>query len=238
MNFRSGPTNLKASIKAGVSRTVTKYENPLSTCSFKRNLLQQHPNQDNTARIPLVVTYHPILPTFESITKRHLPTLHTSKWLQEAFLLPSLIAFCRPRNQRDFLVRATLTAKTYESPGNRPCGAAQCKTCPILMTTDEFNSHKTGQVFKMKLACSCKSSNIVYFINCRRCSQQYVGKTEHLLPCRINSHRFDIRQRKIEESPVADHFNDAGHTLADLTVVPIDQLYSHDACLSKIQESM
>ena len=104
------------------------------------------------------------------------------------------------------------------------------------MTTDEFTSHKTGQVFKMQFA-SCKSSNIVYLISCRRCVQQYVGETGQQLHCRIGSHRFDIKQRRTEESPVAEHFNGAGHTLADLTVVVIDQLYSHDACLHKIRES-
>ena len=105
------------------------------------------------------------------------------------------------------------------------------------MTTDEFTSHKTGQVFKMKFAASCKSSNIVYLISCRRCGHQYVGETGQQLHCRINSHRYDIRQRRTEESPVAKHFNSAGHTLADLTVVAIDQLHSHDACLRKIRES-
>ena len=112
----------------------------------RENCLQQHQNQDKTARTPLVVTYHPILPTFKWITRRHLPTLHTSERLREAFSLPSLIAFRRPRNLRDLLVRATLTAKTRESLGNRPCRAARCKTCPIFMTKDVFTSHKTGQV--------------------------------------------------------------------------------------------
>ena len=184
--------------------------------------MQQQPNQDKTARIPLVVTYHPIAPSFKSITKRHLPTLHTSERLREAFSLPPLIAFRRPRNLRDILVRATLTAKTYESPGNRSCGAARCKTCPILMATDEFTSHKTGQVFKMKFAASCKSSNVVYLITCRRCGQQYVGETGQPLHRRINGHRSCITQRKTEESPVAEHFNGVGHTLADMTAVAID----------------
>ena len=43
--------------------------------------------------------------------------------------------------------------------------------------------------------------------------------------------------KRTEESPVAEHFNGAGHTLVDLTVVAIDQLYSHDPCLCKIRES-
>ena len=105
------------------------------------------------------------------------------------------------------------------------------------MTIDEFTSHKTGQVLKMKFAAFCRSSNIVYLITCRRCGQQYVGETGQPLHCRINSHRFDIRQRRTEESPVAEHFNGTGHTLADLTVVVIDQLYSHNACLRKIPVS-
>ena len=64
-----------------------------------------------------------------------------------------------------------------------------------------------------------------------------MGETGQQLHCRINSHCFDIRQRRTEESPVAEHFYGAGHTLADLTVVAIDQLHSHDTGLCKIWES-
>ena len=88
-----------------------------------------------------------------------------------------------------------------------------------------------------KFAISCMSFNIVYLITCRRCGQQYVGETGQPLHCRINSHRSDIKQRRTEKSPVAEHFNGEGHTLVDMTVVAIDQLYSHDSCLRKIRES-
>ena len=37
--------------------------------------------------------------------------------------------------------------------------------------------------------------------------------------------------------PVAEHFTVKGHTLADMTVVVIDQLYSHDPCLRQVRES-
>ena len=92
-------------------------------------------------------------------------------------------------------------------------------------------------VASCKFAASCKSSEIVYLITCRRCGQQYVGKTGQPLHRRINSHQSDIKQSRTEESPVAEHFNSEGHTLADMTVVAIDQLYSHDSCLCKIRES-
>ena len=135
---------------------------------FKRALdksreacLQLKSNQENTARIPLVVTHHPILPSFHLTTKRHLSILHASDPLRRAFEHPPLIAFRRPRNLRDLLVRATLSTTPHESPGNFPCGASRCKTCPVLMATDEFSS-TTGKVFKVRFRASCKSSNVIY----------------------------------------------------------------------------
>ena len=122
-------------------------------------------------------------------------------------------------------------------PYNHSCEAAVCETCPILTATDEFTSHTTGQKFKMKFAASCKSSNIIYLITCRRCGQQYVGETGQLLHRRINGHRYNIVHRRTEDSPVAEHFTGDGHTQADMFVMAIDQLHSHDPCLRKIWES-
>ena len=212
---------------------ITWWKRPIS----RENCLQLRPSQDKPALLPLVVTYHPILPSFQSITKRHLPTLQTSKRLQDAFLHPPLIDFRRRRNLRDLLVRASLNAIQNETPGNHPCGAAGCKTCPILTATDEFTSYKTGQKFKMKFTASCKSSNIIYLNTCRRCGQQYVGETGQPLHRRVNGHRFNITHRRTEESPVAAHFNGEGHSQADMVVAVIDQLYSRDLCLRKIWES-
>ena len=133
--------------------------------------LQLWPNQGKPAHIPLVVTYHPILPTFQSVIKCHPSTLHILEWLREAFTLPPLTAFHRLKNLRNFLVWATLTVNNQAPPDNPPCRAAGWKTCPILMALDEFTSHTTGLVYKMKFSASCNSSNIIRLITCRRCSQ-------------------------------------------------------------------
>ena len=127
----------------------------------------------------------------------------------------------------------TLTAKSHESPGNYPCGAPKCKTCLILMVTDEFSSH----VFKVKFRASCKSSNVIYLITCRRCGLQYVGETGQPLHLRVNGHRHDITHRKTDESPVAKHFNSGIHTESDMAVMAIELVRSRDACLRKIRES-
>ena len=76
-----------------------------------------------------------------------------------------------------------------------------------------------------------------YLIACRRCGQQYVGETGQPLHRRINSHRFDIVHWRTDESPVTEHFNSDAHLQADMVVMIIDQIQSHDPCLQKIRES-
>ena len=43
--------------------------------------------------------------------------------------------------------------------------------------------------------------------------------------------------QRTDESPVAGHFKNAAHSVGDMTVMVIDQLYSLDPTLWKIRES-
>ena len=63
------------------------------------------------------------------------------------------------------------------------------------------------------------------------------GETQQPLHHRVNIHCFNITLRRTEESHLVDHFNDEGHTLVDMTLTVLDQLYSHDPCLHRIRES-
>ena len=53
----------------------------------------------------------------------------------------------------------------------------------------------------------------------------------------MNSHRFDVTHGRIDESPVAAHFNSTSHMEADITVMIIDRLERNDTTLRKIRES-
>ena len=53
----------------------------------------------------------------------------------------------------------------------------------------------------------------------------------------MNGHRSDISHNRIEESPVAAHFNSTGHSEADFSVMVIDRLWRDDIVLRKIRES-
>ena len=204
--------------------------------TFREACLQWKQNQDKSARIPLVVTYHPILPLFHMTAKHHLPILYVSKWLRRAFWYPLLIAFHRPNTLNNFLVQATLTSTPSEPPGNYLCRASRCKNCPILKVTDEFSNHTTAQVYKVKFRASSKSSNIVYLITCSRCDLQYVGETGQPFHARVNGHRSDILQRRTDVSPVAEHYNSEAHSTLDMTVMGIELSTSRDSCLQKEKE--
>ena len=163
-------------------------------------------NRRNSDRVPLVVTYHPNLPMLERTIRCYHHILQDSERLRQAIPSLPIIAFHRPRNLSDLLVHAVISPETRDPPGNFRCEARRCKTCPILVATDTFASSMTGEHFKLKLRASCKTTNVIYLIQCRRCGLQYVGETGQPLHSRMNSHRFDIAHGHIDESPVAAHF--------------------------------
>ena len=135
------------------------------------------------------------------------------------------------------LVRAELTRKQKEEPGNLCCGRNRCKTCPILLTTTTFISNTNGHQHEIRHSVNCKSYNIVYLIQCLKCGHQYVGETGQCLNQRMNSHRSDVVNHKFEGKPVSRHFNSEGHSLKDLRVMVIDRLWTNDPCKRKLRES-
>ena len=100
------------------------------------------------------------------------------------------------------------------------------------MPNDTFG----GTGVNVKFRASCKSSNIVYLITCRRCGLQYVGEKSQPLHVKINGHRWDISHRRTDVSHVAEHFNSSAHSVADMTVMVIEISPSRDPCLQKVKE--
>lgn len=85
----------------------------------RKDCLQPKPKR-KTDRIPLVLTYNPSLPPIGHIMREHHHILHTSERMERATPQPPLIAFRRPKNLRDLLVRAELTQhQPLSPPGNK-----------------------------------------------------------------------------------------------------------------------
>lgn len=78
--------------------------------------------------------------------------------------------------------------------------------------TDGFKSPITGRTHKIVGNTSFRTDNVIYFISCKVCSKQYIGKTDDLRR-RINNHRSSC---KINSS---GNFNMSGHKWEDMTLV-------------------
>ena len=105
-----------------------------------------------------------------------------------------------------------------------------------MRAINKFKSPVTGKVHRIKASADCKTSNVVYVIECNKCAIQYVGETENALHIRINDHRSDIKNRRLEK-PVAEHFNSVGHFLDDLSIFAVEKIHQEDASFRKAKEN-
>ena len=53
----------------------------------------------------------------------------------------------------------------------------------------------------------------------------------------MNNHRADITHKRIEEKPVAAHFNISGHSVEDMAVMVIERIRKDDPVFRKNRES-
>ena len=129
-----------------------------------------------------------------------------------------MVAYRRPKNLKDLLVRATLEPSQQSYEGTCQCGRLHCKTCTHIEMGIRFSSAVTGEDFWARATANCKTSNIIHLIECQKCDKQYVGETKNPLHLRLNSHRSDYN-RRLADKTSGKALNELGHTFSDLTIV-------------------
>ena len=72
---------------------------------------------------------------------------------------------------------------------------------------------------------SCKTSNIIYLITCKKCDIQYVGLTDTPLHVRMNSHRSKVNN-VFNNLYLTQHFSEEGHDFNEATFQIIDYIDS------------
>ncbi|XP_066275237.1 uncharacterized protein [Branchiostoma lanceolatum] len=175
----------------------------------------------------LVTTYNPHLPPINNILRKYWNILQLSPRTRELFQDPPLIAYRRNKNLRDTLVRAQIPRENKNfitkniPPGSYPCGR-KCLTCTYVRKSKDFQSHRTSRRYTIRAHITCRTRNIIYMIQCKKCGIQYVGETGQTLANRMNGHRSSIKTDK--DTPIAAHFNQPSHTVADMEVVGLEKL--------------
>jgi hypothetical protein len=132
--------------------------------------------------------------------------------------------------------------------GCKTCTAKRCVLCKHhLKTTRTFQSVVSGSTYSIRSQVSCDSNNLIYLIDCAKCGKvQYVGETGQTLKKRFYGHRHNIlhykdnaeqsNTYKHEDTMVAKHFNENGHTIDDMKVTVIEQINITNTDLRKRRE--
>ena len=203
---------------------------------LNREELLEEKRKESKQVTPFIVTYHPDLPPLNRILAKHQCIIDLSPRLKGALPESPLVVYRRPPNLKNFLVRAAIRGPQETYRGTRQCKQPRCKTCIHIRTGCRFRSTTTGEEFRVKATADCRTSNVVYLIECTRCSIQYVGETGNALRVRLTGHRSDINHLR-SDLPVAKHFNLLDHSLKDLSIMVIEKIHRDDTTLRKKKES-
>ena len=163
-NFKQRTDELwNFSVNAATKETTSKPKSTKLSMSHVKHSLP--PTQEIQQPCSICHYLQLSLPNFNNIIKKYYPILTASNCCQNAFEDPPLLAYSRPRNLRDTLVRAKVeTPKT--SPSTPPkitrCNDGRCKTCKFIAhNTTSCTSHNTGQTRTIH-------HNLIYMIDCKR----------------------------------------------------------------------
>ena len=173
-------------------------------------------------RVPFITTYNPTLANIHKVLRQKQPILKSTERMHEIFKETPVVAYRRSPNLRDLLLRAKLnnpanTAQPNHSPGTfRYNSKHGCLTCPLIddgRTSYTFSN--TGEVREVKQQMTCKSTNLTYMIECKRCGKQYIGETKRTLRERFTEHRQATNNPSHASALAAapTHFNLPDHSI-------------------------
>ena len=161
-------------------------------------------------------------------------------YLKQVFQEPPLIAYKRPKNIKEHIIRAKVPPLRPSRPKRIILGMSKCKGCPIcpyIKPGKKVRATATTFTADIEQQVNCQTRNIVYCIQCRKCCIQYIGETQRSLQERISEHRGYITKLQ-KHKATGEHFNLPGHRVADMEVSILEKIFNEDPHYRKQREQM
>ena len=136
-------------------------------------------------RIPLVMNFYPALSWVGKIVDSLWYILQASDDIRETFRDKPMVAFRRPRNLRDDLVKSRFKRHREENRGTRKCRKTR-QIFKLVKEGDKF--YDKGRTY-INYSFDCDSGGVVYLIKCKKCLKLYVGSTITTFRTRFNNHK-------------------------------------------------
>ena len=174
---------------------------------------ERHVNHDTTIPIPLITTYGTGMPNITQIMRKHWPILMSSPLVKEVLPNTPTVAYRRPPNLKDQLVRAQVRYPPSEAEimyKEKRCTRLFCKYCKILKNQTTYKCPHTGEIVTLAENVHCQSTNVVYLLYCKQHKTQYVGETKRCFKIRLEEHLADIRHNR--DKPVSNHYSSKPHS--------------------------
>ena len=158
--------------------------------------------------------------------------------LREVFPLPPLVAYKRPKNIRDKIIRSKIPTTAQKRPKRVVPGMSRCNNCPICPFVREgryVKSTATNYTVEVNRQVNCQTKNIVYCITCAQCNIQYIGESERTLQERFSEHRGYVVNEKVNKT-TGEHYNSKGHKVSDMHITILEKIFSSDTAFRKERE--
>ena len=198
-------------------------------------------NKSKSSERPVfVIQYDPRLPSIPMIVKKHWRSMTQDPRMKEIFPLPPLVAYKRPPNIKDKLVRAKVPKESNGRPKRTKIGMKKCQNCvicPFVKEGKTVTSTSNSCKVDINSSVTCASSNIIYLLGCRRCPQQYIGETERSLKERFSEHRGYVTNNTISKA-TGKHFNEKSHRISDMTITVLEKVFNLNPQFRKQREKM
>ena len=161
-------------------------------------------------------------------------------YLKEVFPLPPLVAYKRPENIRDKLIRSKVPPirnmrENRKQPGCKKCN--NCSICPYVNNCKVVKSSATNFNAEIQQEVTCQTRNVIYCITCKKCNMQYVGETGRVAKDRFREHIGYVENNQSEKA-TGWHFNQRGHSVSDMQFAVIEKIFSQDPGVRKERESL
>ena len=86
--------------------------------------------------------------------------------------------------------------------------------CTQVVNTKTFEIYQTNRTFKIFRKLNCKSSFVIYLMECTLCKIHYVGKAETPFNIRPNNHRKDANGNNPKVIPASIHSKQLDHNFS------------------------
>ena len=159
--------------------------------------------------------------------------------MEECFKLPPLVAYKRPNNIKEKLIRSKIppvpSRPKRELPGMTKCN--KCPICPFVQVTKTVKATASSTVVRINKPVNCKTKNAIYCITCKKCSAQYIGETDRTLQDRFSDHRGYVTNRHLHQA-TGYHYNLPGHQISDMQVTVVEKVFNPNGQFRRTREQM